>query len=209
MIQRRKDGTLSKYPITDEFLDFLRQNLSLSNKKLLALVRENEEWRWCTMGSLTCIKNRYRIIRQIQTPYTAEEAQFVRDNYLTMGDVEMAQILGRKFKSLHKFRRVTLNLRRDKENLAALMKQVAKKGHAGRAQKMAEGTFYNARYRLQGEIYRNRCSGNYWLIKPTSDKLLHPIYLHRYIWEQVYGPVKKGYKVRFINGIIPDDPPSV
>ena len=187
MIQRRKDGTLSKYPITDEFLDFLRQNLSLSNKKLLALVRENEEWRWCTMGSLTCIKNRY----------------------LTMGDVEMAQILGRKFKSLHKFRRVTLNLRRDKENLAALMKQVAKKGHAGRAQKMAEGTFYNARYRLQGEIYRNRCSGNYWLIKPTSDKLLHPIYLHRYIWEQVYGPVKKGYKVRFINGIIPDDPPSV
>ncbi len=209
-MEKRKNGTLLKYPITDEFLEFMRQNyLIKTNKQLLEMISQKPEWSWCNFGALTAIKHRYRFIKQEQVNYTPEEIQFVKDNYLTMGDVEMAQILGRKFKSLHKLRRVTLNLHRDKESLAVLMKQVAQKGHEGRARKMSEGTFYNPRYRLLGEIYRNKCSRNYWLIKPSSDKLSRPIYLHRFLWEREFGPVPKGYVIRFKNGIIPDDPLSI
>lgn len=203
----RKDGTpdgrsnmerLNKYPITDELIAFLKAHYqTTTDKQLLALVHQKEEWWWVVFSALRHIKYRYGIIKQHQVSFTEEEKQFVRDNYLTMGDVDMARLMpNHTFKSVHKLRRVTLGLRRDKVSLRKIQEIGSKRGADSRTRKLKEGTLNNPNYRKVGEVYRVNCT-RYWYIKPNNNPLARQVPYHRYLWEQEVGSIPVGYNVRF------------
>ncbi len=210
----RKDGMpdgrssterLNKYPVTDELIAFLKEHYeTTTDKQLLALLHQREEWQWVSFAALRHIKYRYGIIKQHQVPFTEEEKQFVRDNYLTMGDVDMAKMLpNHSYKSVHKLRRITLGLRRDKASLRKIQEIGAKRGADARTRKLREGALYNPNYRKVGEVYRINCN-NYWYIKPDDTPFARTILYHRWLWEKEVGPIPAGYNVRFRTDV-PDD----
>lgn len=194
---------VKKYPVTNELINFITlHHINFTAIQLVDLIRSSG-WDWMTTTALRYIKYEYRIIKQHQTAFTEQEKQFVRDNYLKMGDVDIAKLMPhRTFKSVHKLRRKTLNLHRDKVSLRKIREVGSQKALEGRKKKMDNGTFHNPNYRTVGEVYKTN-HNNYWYIKPDKDPLHRVVLYHRWLWEKEMGKIPKGFKVRF-KGDIPD-----
>jgi|GEM_PF-808297 len=138
--------------------------------------------------------------------WTDEQVQFLKDNYQTIGDKELAEIFNSKwqkkkswtFKHIEK-KRLYLKLKRTKEQIAAIHDRNVENGRFANCpvnRWLIQGTFQEGDVRMW-----RTSSGRYVPYIKINNRFVH---WARYTWEKEHGPVGPGINIIFKN----DDPYS-
>jgi hypothetical protein len=125
--------------------------------------------------------------------YSEQERQFMRDNWQTMTNAEIASALGRTFASVKKYGNNELGLKRTHETLS----RISQRPNAGQFQKgqLPPNTIYGDEQTIR--IRHSNKGPDYKYIRTGFRKWQE---YHRWLWIQHNGPIPKGFIVAFENG---------
>ncbi len=142
-------------------------------------------------------------------PWTIREENFLRDTYETMTAADIAKAIGRTKSSVKNYaRNIGLKLPEDEANRRSANSRFQKghspfnKGKRG-LMKPNRTSFKkgekpkNTKFDGAISIRQKKGYPPYKFIRISEGKWK---LLHRHVWEQAYGPIPKGYVLRFING---------
>jgi hypothetical protein len=212
---------------TKEQEDFLKKNsFEISNEEITKKLNKKFKTNY-TILAVKCKKEKLHIIsnyRKVAKKYTPEIIEFIKENYQGKDNIELANLLNKKFKintDANKICDLKANLKRryDIDLRTGINKGCFKKGdipvNKGKTWdeympkesqiKCLKSSFKkgNIPYNYR-EIGTERVNKNGYIEVKIQDGALNNNweFKHRYIYEQHYGKIPKGYKVIFLDGNI-------